>query len=252
MNAHPGYKGTLPQDVRDQRIVDAYLQGASLADIGREHGITRERVRQILAKHETSTRTRADTVQMKYEAWVSTHGPDLDASFDASRSIAAVIEAYPDFSKVWIRRYLNDRSWEQTPARRTNWSHRFSDDDLLAILRRCAVDGRVTICTYNSAKRSTDPSTKTIIDRFGSWSEAARAAGLAPGRTYREYTRKWSNDELRAALRQYAEAAVARCERPTIRGYEEYRFLQAPELPSVSIIRSRLGGSIMAIVHNSN
>jgi hypothetical protein len=250
MSGHHSYKGTLPQAARDRRIIDAYLQGASLADVGEEYGISRERVRQILGEHRVATRTNVDTIQLKYEAWVAAHGAELDASFDALRSIPAVVETHPESSAVWIRRYLADRAWEQAPARRrARWIRRFSDDDLRAILRRCAVDGRITIARYEHAKRSTDPTVKTFLDRFGSWAKAARSAGLTVGETRRAYASRWDDDAIRAALAQYAQVAAAYQQRPTIRGYEEYRVLEAPELPSMSLVRSRLGGSISAILN---
>lgn len=242
------YRGTVPIHVRNQAVVDAYLGGAPMAAVGAQFDITRERVRQILADAGVPSRTLSETNQLAYEAWVAEHGPALDAAFDERRSIQGVVAAHPGLRAAWVRRYLADRAHEQVLVRPPK-QRRYRHDGLVAALRRAAVDGHLTMGRYQQVRQPGDPSTGTVINRFGSWAAAVEQAGLTPGRTWRTYERRWSDAELRDALAAYVEVCYARGERPTCRGYDAYRYDERDDLPSLSLIRVRINGSLSAIMN---
>ena len=68
-------------------------------------------------------------------------------------------------------------------AFREGLRRRYSDEDLLDALRACAERlGRSPTMREFAADEGTEVHPHTVVDRFGSWNEAKRAAGLVPRR----------------------------------------------------------------------
>jgi len=242
--AYTTYKGDTPKYARDQAVIALYREGSTLAEVGEQFGITRERVRQILAAEGVPTRGRSEACQIKYEAWAAEHGPSIDAMFDKCRRIHMVIDACKGIhSEKWVRRYLEDRKHEQ---RLVAWRRRKpvrTDDDMLKALRRAAGPSKhITVAGYEAARRPDDPSVGGFYLRFGSWAEAVQRAGLTSGQGRPVYVRQWTEDECRAAIEEYVEAARAAQEPASLYGYDAYQ-RSRPALPSLSTLRLRFSGS---------
>ncbi len=82
------------------------------------------------------------------------------------------------------------------------------------------------------------PALTTVYRLFGSWPEALAAAGVRNGRSGEQLSRT-SDDALIAALKQAAKALDVTI--LSSHAYDEYRKLEAPDLPSSSVIRKWLG-----------
>jgi hypothetical protein len=79
---------------------------------------------------------------------------------------------------------------------RSGLRRRYSDDQILAELRSCAErTGRAPTMKEFAADAGTNVHPQTVVERFGSWNAAQRAAGLVPRRFA-------TRDELLSVLRE--------------------------------------------------
>lgn len=209
---------------RDSLIIDAYQTGLTLDAIGRVHGISRERVRQIIKKSGIPTHSRAVAA---YQRWADEHGDQINETFEQTRSISRTIAAHPEAPASWIRRILRPRAHEAVLSGRTS-NKIWSDTEILDALRAAAIDGTVTTSTYTRWRQSgttinhrTPPTVTLIVWRFGSWQHAVEQAGLRMGRAGRpSYRRRWTRDDALAAVTSYLAEAREGSIAPTFAGYE--------------------------------
>lgn len=107
----------------------------------------------------------------------------------------------------------------------------YTDEELLDALREYAADHDGRPPTRAEADDPGDlPGAKTYKRRFGSWNEALEAAGFAP------HERRWSDQELLDALREYAADHDGRP--PTIAEAND----PSRELPVAQTFINRFGG----------
>ena len=222
---------------RNADIVKAYKKGASLREIGETHGLTAERVRQILLKEGIERRGPGSLTTSDYEAFVIRHGQQVNRHFDRTKSIRQTVAHFEgEYPKSWTQRLLADRASEQRLDLRTPRPVMYNDEALLDALRSKATDGVLSAKAYQDQRTPADPSMTTIILRFGSWSTAIKRAGLRGGKRHSAPTRKWTHDQMLDAVRAY----VADCERtgttPTVLGYGHWRQAH-PNSPSFPTIR---------------
>ena len=112
----------------------------------------------------------------------------------------------------------------------------YTDEELLDALREYAADHDGRPPTRAEADDPGDlPGAKTYKRRFGSWNEALEAAGFAP------HERRWSDEELLDALREYAADHDGRP--PTIAEAND----PSRELPVAQTFINRFGGWNAAI-----
>jgi Mor family transcriptional regulator len=234
-------------EARDREIADLYMTGKSMEELGSKWDLTRERVRQILSKQEITSRTIADYAAEAYKVWVSTHGIEVTEVFNQTRSIATVIERFPQFSAAWIRRFLADRRHETV---RTHEVARFwTEERITRSLRLAATDGILTIPRYQKWRTSgvviderIPPTHTLIVWRFGSWVNALAAAGLRTSDrlNHRTYTRSWTSGDAINAVKTYTKQALSEDSRPTFSGYEQW-VKAHPGNPSGSYLRYLTG-----------
>jgi Sigma-70, region 4 len=138
---------------RDQQIVEAFEQGATLDAIGQRFDLTRERVRQIVTRAGAKRRYRN-----VFDRFVSDHGTAIDEAFDTLRHPAAVAGQL-GLPESKVRSYLLEREGETLPLRATR-RRQYSDDQLVEALRKAGGEiGQL------SAKK------------YGEWRNARAAAG---------------------------------------------------------------------------
>lgn len=116
-------------------------------------------------------------------------------------------------------------------------TRRFTDDEMIAWMRRAALGDTLTQNRYlRYVNTEPDaPHARSLFNRFGSWVNAVRAAGLTPGTTSRDrYDRRWTGPDLVDAVRSALADGVRTC--------DDYRAWaqQDPDRPSQSLIRQRL------------
>lgn len=233
---------------RNVVIVDRYQSGETLEAIGNDYGLSRERIRQIIRKHGVATYNRNRSV-VAYRAWVDTHGDEINATFSATRSINATCAAHPEVPTAWVRRFLRPRAGESIHGR-TAVAKVWTDEGIFTALRAAAVDGIVTTTGYARWRRSgatidgrIPPTTSLITWRFGSWKQAAEAAGLSIGRTSRtNYERQWTRDDALTAVTKFVHDADTRGIRPTYARYDAW-VSENPGHPSGAYLRHLTGAS---------
>jgi len=90
--------------------------------------------------------------------------------------------------------------------------------------------------------RTVDPSTAHLVQTFGSWTDACKAARVRPGRAVRsDYSKTYSDDQCWEAAREYLDHTVATGERPTVVGFTEWCRSFAGTVPSAPLVLNRLG-----------
>lgn len=136
--------------VRNQRIVDLHLDGATLSEIAGEVGLSRERVRVIIRR-----------------AGIT---PERSARIRAERLARERAER---------ERAERDAEPEGPPAS----LQRYTDDDLLEHLREVA--GRLGHTPRQmDLERVPGPHWQTYYNRFGTLEAAAKLAGLTPNKPF--------------------------------------------------------------------
>ena len=151
--------------MRDERIVEQVLAGATLADVARAYGLTRQRVSQIVM--------------------AAAPGVDLRARRRAlDGRVAAVREKARLEGRAEARTRVRDRSRQRM----------YTDEQLLLAVRRfTGAYGVPTIAAWQAAGMS--PTVGVLTRRFGSWNRAVAAAGVMP-RKASGSGRKFSDDDL--------------------------------------------------------
>lgn len=234
-------------DDRAAACARAYAMGATLQEIGDRFGVTRERIRQVLARDTPWSSTelavaarrlredrRAENGRAVEEWSISHPGATIDSALGAlALSEAQVIEFLG-------RRRSRHRA--QTP--RTTPSDRRSDEDILEDLRHFHQEtGSMTGAGFSSWARDHGVTgSQTAAIRFGTWNDALRAAGIAQvsGNTRSSFT----DDDLWAAVVAFVKAPDGGT---TARAAAEW-FGAHPSAPSAALIRHRIDATWSEIV----
>jgi DNA-binding CsgD family transcriptional regulator len=193
---------------RDQEMISLRRAGSTLDEIGQRFDITRERVRQILKKHnvpdpaEARRATRlvqeqeARALGQKIERWVREHPgctvPELsfaltldEKSIDACipRTCAHLI-VLPEMRN---KKNMVPRRWTRAEV-------------LDAIRTAAATETPLSYVRYDEIRVSESingPSAVRILQIFGTWSKACTEAGVQHGRRIRtSYQRRWTAEEM--------------------------------------------------------
>ena len=225
---------------RNSMIEAEYLAGRSLESIGRQLGMTRERVRQILETRGVKRRDSGHHARNAYDSWVALNGPAVDAAFDKLHSVRAVCVANPHWNATWVRRHLEPRLIESVQLKTTTKT--FSDKELLDALRAADKDlPRLTSAGYAAWRVAQAeagvqwPAAITITLRFGSWS---RAKSMALGTEVRGVARvrSWTPEQAQQAVAAYVRWSLAHGRRPSSAGYIDWSASE-PDVPSAAYLR---------------
>lgn len=134
----------------------------------------------------------------------------------------------------------------ETPviSRRPGAERRFSDDDLLAVIRRAARSRGAEVLgvrefrewAAEQSEQESLPAVATIIRRFGTWRAALGRCELRDARSAAPLrTDSGPRDALVSVASALSVSSLPR------RQYDEYRLAQAPALPHSETIRRRYG-----------
>lgn len=206
-------------DPRVPEMFTKYAAGASLVEVGNEYGISRERVRQLFREAGLSTRSRAETAAIRGK-------PKPAAKPRRSR-----VGLHPE----WARK-------------------RYSDGDLIGCLQMAGetVGGVLSARSYDGFARGRVfadgrrwPTHQTAANRFGSWREALKAAGLranpsSPIAGQRIFDRGHCIDAVRHVDRELGRT-------PSVQDYERFSKASGGALPSSATIRARCGSWVGAL-----
>jgi Homing endonuclease associated repeat/Sigma-70, region 4 len=238
-------------------MADAYVAGATLQEIGYEHSLSRERVRQILrdAGHELDE-LKAKAQAAKRRRIRREHGAAIRDMLAAGRTpneVASALGVPPDLVK---RIDARDPSYARTRkiVRRKTYSLKYSEKDVLTCLREAsgALGGILTTAAYDAYARGRKlsdgrlwPTHQTAFLRFGSWKSALELAGLPANASSPIAGRRlFSEGHCIDAILE-VERSVGHL--PTVTEYEGYAAQMAGVLPSSPTIRNRFGSWQLAL-----
>jgi DNA-binding transcriptional MerR regulator len=233
---------------RNRKIQELYKNGLNLSEIGKLVGLTRERVRQILASQGVARRSTKELTDAAKTKFLKQYAAELDKSFDELRSVKAVQKKFSHLGcpSLWISEYLKPRRNEAVYW--TTSSKRWSNEELLALLR-AASEGSESLSAKRYVKwrkqntfNGKRPPTHTVIGwRFESWGNAVTEAGLKSIEANRSYGRKWGADDAFRAVAGYVAECVEADERPVFAGYEKWAQKDKTCRPSGAYVRFLTG-----------
>lgn len=236
-----------PPHVAD--MIERRWRGETLDEIGSAHGVTRERIRQLLKKYggPSSEQVRdlraaeALVAQRGHEVAVAAqirdaldlHGPMTAAEVGDATELDA-----GEVSKYWPKELAHLRLY----APGTN-ENRWTDEAILNAMREAALyEFPLTTNAYAdlvSQGQIKGPSMPRIWQRFGSWTVACEAAGVVAGQTMRpHYESRWSDDDLVQIVRRYLLDPDAP---NSAHRFDEWKRVSAPDGPSFQTVRKRFG-----------
>lgn len=99
-------------------------------------------------------------------------------------------------------------------------AQRYTDQQIFSALRACINSGEnaLSVTKYNQNRTSMQPSSALIIQRFGSWNSALKAAGLTAADANRAYQRKYQLTEVVEWVRKYLGTA----DQPSYQDFSEW------------------------------
>lgn len=238
---------------RSKAVLVLRSRGLTLQEVGDIFGISRERVRQI--------EDRADPMGTKVAELRNDRLREFAyASVDLINEVArenpgmrvndlarAVSERLP--RDIWVtedqvrivlgpealkRRHVDVWDGRDIPKK-------YTDDEVLESLRtafRVSEKPHLSINYYRKYEVGQDvPSSAHVIQRFGTWNEACKRAGIPHGDTNLTYTRRWTPDVCVAAVARFINEVDGN---PSAGKYDEWsRGIE--DVPSMATVRNRCG-----------
>ena len=241
--------GVIPPPPHVVDMIERRWRGETLAEIGAAHGVTRERIRQLLKKYggpdsdeiRDLRAAQALTAQRDHESSV---GAKIRGALEGRgpMTVAEVVEATGidarDVAKFWPQEVAHLRL--HTTG---NYESRWSDDEILDAIREAALyEFPLTTHAYADLVlqgQVNGPSMPRIWQRFGSWTAACEAAGVVAGQTMRpNYESRWSDDDLLQIVRRYL---LDPNSPNSAHRFDEWKRTCAPDGPSFQTLRNRFG-----------
>ncbi|MEY3617377.1 MAG: hypothetical protein RL726_75 [Actinomycetota bacterium] len=193
---------------RDARILALALEGATYQEIGLQFGLTRERVRQIIAKHNGKVpldvrrekrrqeRELVEKNEVRVERWLREHPGATVVEIGLALGLTN-----SDVEKL-LGHHI--RHLVLVPDDRQGIRYqpvRWTRAEILDAIRRAAtVESPLSYARYDEIRVEhciDGPSAIRILQIFDTWTAACREAGVRHGRRIRSrYTRRWSADEM--------------------------------------------------------
>jgi hypothetical protein len=226
---------------RELDMLTMRSRGATFEEIGREFGLTRERVRQLLDEHELLIEAQRSKMEIK-------------ARTSLRIEVASVIAANPGVSKKVLCARVG-APWEEVnaaiPARWVKFlgagvrqqKLRWSETKILSALQMAAE--HETPLSQNTFDRLVGEgvidccSTVRIAQVFGKWSRACEMAGVKPVQSWIDvYERKWTEEDC---LEWLCEFLLSEQISRSTECFSKWSKLQQGDPPSAGTIRSILG-----------
>lgn len=235
---------------RDRAILEEYLSGDSLALIGDRYGISRERVRQVLAEFGVKGRNPADAARVRNTRLASLHHDRIVAEFERVGTIAGTAARLAgEVPGVVVRHVLEGRTETRRPR---DYHRQFSDTSILNAIRRADSSGANTTAKYTVWRGTPEghgaPSIPLVVMRFGSWAKARQYAGLNVTRQSTGNRRSFSDDDITTAVERFLSACTATGRRPSARAYDNWAATvgNVPRLSTIRIRTNRAWTSLVA------
>ena len=230
------------------QVISLYDHGATLEQIGRPLGVTRERARQLVDElAREGTIVKRSRAQRMYEAAFPAHAREVEALFLQLRDDRAVAQRTGIDARL-IRRFIDETVPDPDVLRRKRKtrSERYSDTELLWCLRVAAHELAAPMAydayTEWSRRRMLDatrpwPGPQGMILRFGCWRTVLTRAGLPAHATAGPDARFALADAVNAMVLAWREIARP----PTIGEYDAWR-AGRDEFPASATARKCVDG----------
>ena len=232
---------------RNQLIVTEYLSGKTLGEVGAQHNLTFERIRQILLKSGVNPRQRMlDRVQARSElskristtecerfskAWID--GGARAAADEFNITIEQANKIHRNLPTSISRKIYIQRVAKRRPTRTG-----CTKEEYISYLREASktIGSYCNVKDYNNLAADMGwPSSQVSFYLFGSWTAAKLAAGMAANCTRKEYKRVDVNDCLKAVAKVWDYLGAA----PTAEQYEKLRKAHTENGPCLATVRNR-------------
>lgn len=249
---------TLVGGERAATIFADYSSGASLREVGERHGISRERVSQILKAHGYPVRSLKEAAVLKRvsERAMAPQIIALYGELGDSRKIADRLGiSYATVQEVISFKEAADSQPASAQRRKLGKApKRYANEELLECLKVASrqLGGVLTTSSYSEfigGRTLNDgrpwPSHQSLQLRFGSWRGALQQAGLRANPTsaisgQRIFGSGHCIDAVRHVGREVGHT-------PTAAEYDHVARASQGGLPSLATVRNRLGGWLNAL-----
>jgi len=229
-------------------LVDLYMQGNSLVEIGDHVGLSGERVRQLISRggfsikelrdqRKQAASTEASQAKNTIAAWVESHkGCTLEeVGMATGFSVDRIGELLTPRLRHLILQEVDKLNSEVSALRK------WSDEQIIFALQQAAKQVTpLTKVEYDRLIRDgvvVGPVGSGIIHKFDSWVAACKAAGVQPGEAVRDnYQRTFSYGDFETALVQF----ICESDNFSVDAYDKWES-QREGLPSSVLIRVRYG-----------
>ncbi|HKP90080.1 MAG TPA: DNA-directed RNA polymerase subunit alpha C-terminal domain-containing protein [Thermoleophilaceae bacterium] len=233
-------------DPRRERIISMRRAGLTLREIADHAGVSPERVRQIVSAAGVSARQVTDERRARRLTGARAAAEQLLRAFrtgEEPAATAAELGVDPVAAREVVRELATtadraERRRNMSAARRRSV---YTDQALIDAVRSVAehVGGVPSSNDYaRQAAVAGLPSLPTVANRFGTWANAVRAAGMEPNVPNRDrYHRRWTEAACWASLARLIEELG---DPPTAQQYDVLASANE-DLPSLATVRNRLG-----------
>lgn len=226
-------------DERNERIITMAGEGLTLAAIGAEFGLTRERVRQILNAHGARTLRHDDRLNQAAAEWRASgrvrHAADVLREHDLAANARNL---------AIIRRAVPELNLPPSKGKHSAWTEETVVAAVRSVALRAGIDpatGWLTLKEYGRLRGANDPATATIganylwsvvlekagFDRRNAPSKRGRPAGIRP--------KQFTDEQLDRAVMDYLRHANGKL---SAQGLDEF-LRSSPQHPSLATIRNR-------------
>jgi hypothetical protein len=237
---------------REERIVEMREKGATLQEIGNDFGLTRERVRQILAANsQAPNRAQArlarvakenishlrNVTQAKAQLNLQWNRYKLLGPDEASHTLGVTKADLWTIATKHQAAVIQGNSVAH--AREVQWT----DLQCVKALRIAAkYSSPLSHKKYDElrfANKFEGPSAILLLKRYGTWLNACKTAGIEGGKAMRqEYVSKWTDRQLLDYLLKYLHDA--QIEKWSLNGFRIW-LVTIKNSPSIGMFRNRLG-----------
>lgn len=166
-----------------------YTDGATLAEVGARHRVSRQRVFQVFEEHGLPVRSARETRALQRAKVIEERSAEVQTASEELKDVDAVARKLK-LPKALVREIVRQSFPGGTlPRRPRSSSPRYSNRELLGVLKKAdaANPKRLTSGVYTAYAKGRRlrggrpwPSAQTIAKRFGTWRNALSQAGLTP------------------------------------------------------------------------
>lgn len=239
-----------PSQAAEERAAAAhamYEKGATLEEVGRAFGISRERVRQIFRDRGLPIRSVKESYALLRVRQSSQYASRIKGSYRRLRDVNAVARELR-LPRTLVAEIVAATFTHAERRKPKTAPKKYTDDELIEFLQAAstAMGGVLSAQSYTAfarGQKTSDgrpwPTHQTHALRFGSWRAAVKAAGLTANPTspiagQTIFEEGHCIDALRAAARTLGRA-------PTADEYDDFARASKGALPSQATVRHRFG-----------